>query len=757
MKNTQQAEVFPWNIHFSTGLPEVDAQHRQLVQLLNRLACHLVYGSDAPTAQAALDELADYVSYHFRTEEAVWSEHLPGDPLVLEHRRIHEGFTAHIGSLLERTTEHPEALFQDLLVFLTRWLANHILQDDRHLAAIVRGLQDGLPPGDAKARAGREIDGTAAVLADTIVALYDQFSRNSATMIHEIDLRRRANEELLESRTQLDAIIDSTFDLVWSVDADHFGLKVFNRAAADYILQGYGIPLAPGMTPDSIYPDASLTGYWSDFYKRTLQDGAFTTEYKTLSGARHLRLNFTPLQRNGKVFGVAVFGKDITEHKAAEASIHRLAFYDPLTDLPNRRLFQDRLLLAIAGSRRSRNHSALLVCDLDNLKLLNDARGHAAGDQVIVETAKRLSAIVRSDDTVARQHSDEFVVILNDVGASREEAMRECGTIGRRILESVGQAFHLGAEDYLTTMSIGACLFHGGQPSPDALFQNADTAMHEAKAVGRNTLRFFDPAMKASLESRVSLEAAMRAGFPAQFLLHYQPQLDQAGRVIGAEALVRWQHPVRGLVPPGTFIPIAERIGLILDLGTWVLRAACARLASLRASAGNRDLHLSVNVSAMQFAQPDFVDTVLAALEASGADPHALQLELTESMLVFNVEDVIGKMSSLKSLGVTFSLDDFGTGYSSLSSLKRLPLDQLKIDQSFVRDIQTDPNDAAIARTIIALGRSLGLAVIAEGVETQEQRDFLAAQGCNLYQGYFFSRPLPPDQFEAFLERTARP
>ena len=319
--------------------------------------------------------------------------------------------------------------------------------------------------------------------------------------------------------------------------------------------------------------------------------------------------------------------------------------------------------------------------------------------------------------------------------------MRECGTIGRRILESVGQAFHLGAEDYLTTMSIGACLFHGGQPSPDALFQNADTAMHEAKAVGRNTLRFFDPAMKASLESRVSLEAAMRAGFPAQFLLHYQPQLDQAGRVIGAEALVRWQHPVRGLVPPGTFIPIAERIGLILDLGTWVLRAACARLASLRASAGNRDLHLSVNVSAMQFAQPDFVDTVLAALEASGADPHALQLELTESMLVFNVEDVIGKMSSLKSLGVTFSLDDFGTGYSSLSSLKRLPLDQLKIDQSFVRDIQTDPNDAAIARTIIALGRSLGLAVIAEGVETQEQRDFLAAQGCKPLPGLLLQPP----------------
>ncbi|HWQ08374.1 MAG TPA: bifunctional diguanylate cyclase/phosphodiesterase, partial [Holophaga sp.] len=373
-----------------------------------------------------------------------------------------------------------------------------------------------------------------------------------------------------------------------------------------------------------------------------------------------------------------------------------------------------------------------------------------------LETARRLGAIIRSDDTVARQHGDEFVIILNDVGETREEAIRECSVIGRRILESVGRAFRLDDVDYLTTMSIGGCLFHGGQPSPGELFQNADTAMHEAKAVGRNTLRFFDPAMKVSLESRVSLEASMRAGFPGQFLLHYQPQIDQAGHILGAEALVRWLHPVRGLVPPNQFIPVAEEIGLILDLGAWVLRTACDRLARLRTSPRNQSLHLSVNVSAMQFAQPDFVDTVLASLEASGADPHALELELTESMLVFNVDDVISKMSRLKDLGVTFSLDDFGTGYSSLSSLKRLPLDQLKIDQSFVRDILTDPNDAAIARTIIALGRSLGLAVIAEGVETQEQRDFLATQGCNLYQGYFFSRPLPPDQFEAFLDRTTR-
>ncbi|HWQ08518.1 MAG TPA: hemerythrin domain-containing protein, partial [Holophaga sp.] len=385
MKDMQQAEVFPWSEQFSIGIPAVDAQHKRLVHLLNRLACHLVFGSDAPAAHSALAELTAYVSYHFQTEEAIWAEHVEGDALALEHHRIHEEIKAHLEELPRQASGDPERIFQDLLVFLTRWLAVHILQCDRHLAVVVRGLEAGLPLDEAKAHADREIDGTAAVMADVLITLYDRFSLNSATLIHEIDLRRRANEDLFDSTAQLLAIIDSTADLIWSVETDGFALKVFNRAVSDYFLQGYGLRLAPGMTPEDIYQGTALTRRWREFYEQALRNGPFSTEYQTLSGGRHLQLSFTPLQRDGKPFGVAVFGKDLTEHKAAEASIHQLAFYDPLTNLPNRRLLQDRLLQAIAGSRRSRSHSALLVCDLDNLKLLNDTRGHAAGDQVILE------------------------------------------------------------------------------------------------------------------------------------------------------------------------------------------------------------------------------------------------------------------------------------------------------------------------------------------------------------------------------------
>jgi len=749
----QRTEIFPWSDNFATGIAVIDEQHRQLVELLNQLACHLVFGSDAPTARTALAALTAYASYHFRTEEGIWAKRLAGDPLEASHRGIHEAFKSSLADYLVRDTLESEALIPEILAFLTRWLANHILQCDRHLAAVVLGLERGQALEEASSQAAREMEGTADVLRDAIVALYAHFSTNSLSLIREIESRRLANEALVEAQAQLRAIIDSTFDLVWSVDAETFSLTMFNQAFADYMVKTYGVTLAVGMPSNQVFQDERLLQLWTEFYHKVLSGGTLTTEYRTFTGSRHLHLNLTPLERDGAVFGIAIFGQDITERKAAEASIHQLAFFDPLTNLPNRRLLQDRLRQALAGNARRGGFSALLVGGLDNFKRLNDVRGHSAGDQVLLETARRLGTIVRGNDTIARLGSDEFIIILNDLGTTREAAVQGCEITGQRILESIGQYYQVGDQEYQTTMSLGVCLFHRGLPVPEELLQNADTAMHEAKRVGKNALRFFDPAMKASLESRVSLEGAMRSGFPGQFLLHYQPQIGLGGRILGAEALARWQHPERGMVSPGDFIPLAEETGLILGIGTWVLRTACAELKRLEDSALAAHLQLAVNVSAKQFAQPDFVDTVLAALRDSGADPRRLKLELTESMLMFDVEDVIAKMSTLKAFGVTFALDDFGTGFSSLSALKRLPLDQLKIDQSFVRDIQKNPNDAAIARTVIALGQSLGLAVIAEGVETQEQLDFLASHGCTLYQGYFFSRPLPRDQFEAFLGR----
>ena len=442
---------------------------------------------------------------------------------------------------------------------------------------------------------------------------------------------------------------------------------------------------------------------------------------------------------------------DITERKKAEDRINELAFFDQLTGLPNRTLLMDRLRQAMTASSRNGSFGALLFLDLDKFKTLNDTLGHDMGDLLLKQVAQRLTDCVRAGDTVARLGGDEFVVMLANLSASEAEAATQTEVVGEKILAALNQTYQLKEVAHHSTPSIGATLFRGHLASIEELMKQADLAMYKSKAAGRNALRFFDPDMETSVMERAALEADLREAIEQrQFLLHYQPQLAD-GRLTGCEVLVRWQHPLRGMVSPAEFIPLAEETGLILPLGHWVLEAACRQLAHWAARPATADLTLAVNVSAHQFRQAGFVDQVLAVLKNTGANPQRLKLELTESLLVDNVEDIIGKMFALKAKGVGFSLDDFGTGYSSLAYLKRLPLDQLKIDQSFVRDVLSDPNDAAIARTVIALAASLGLGVIAEGVETEAQRDFLAASGCHAYQGYLFSRPLPVDKFEELL------
>jgi len=440
---------------------------------------------------------------------------------------------------------------------------------------------------------------------------------------------------------------------------------------------------------------------------------------------------------------------DITARKQAEEEINNLAFFDPLTTLPNRRLLLDRLGQALASSTRSGKQGALLFIDLDNFKDLNDNRGHHIGDLLLQQVASRLSACTRAGDTTARLGGDEFVVMLEDLSPNVADAATQARMVGEKILASLNQPYRLAGSGHRSTPSIGIALFCGHQTLIDDLLKRADLAMYQAKAGGRNTLRFFDPDMQAVASARATLESDLReAVLKDQFVLYYQAQVDRNSQPVGAEVLLRWQHPQRGMVSPAAFIPLAEESGLILPLGHWVLETACRQLALWAQNSRLAHLTISVNVSARQFRHPDFVDAVMAVLDHTGARPGQLKLELTESLLVSDVEDIIGKMTALKAVGVGFSLDDFGTGYSSLSYLKRLPLDQLKIDQSFVRDILTEPNDAAIAKMVIALAESMGLSVIAEGVERNEQREFLAHLGCHAYQGYLFGRPLPLADFE---------
>jgi len=535
-------------------------------------------------------------------------------------------------------------------------------------------------------------------------------------------------------------------------DAEAVILRV-NRAFTD--ITGYAAEEAVGQTPRLLrsgrHDAAFYTAMWESIHRSGLWQGEIWNRRK--NGEVYLEwLSITAVKGGaGEVTHYVGTLTDITQRKAAEQEIIRLAFYDPLTRLPNRRLLLDRLQQALAARIRSKREGALLLIDLDNFKTLNDTLGHDIGDILLQQVAQRLAACSREEDTVARLGGDEFVVMLIDLSEASQEAATQIKTVGEKILATLGQPYRLAGYEHYSTPSIGVTLFGDRQLTADELLKQADLAMYQAKSAGRNTLRFFDPDMQAVVTARAAMEADMRQGLrQSDFLLYYQPQVDCAGRLTGAEALVRWQHPQRGLVCPAEFISLAEETGLILLLGHWVLETACNQLVAWAARPKMAHLTVAVNVSVRQFRDTGFVDQVVAVLDHTGANPQKLKLELTESLLVEDVEDTIAKMFALKAKGVSFSLDDFGTGYSSLSYLKRLPLDQLKIDQSFVRNILTDRNDATIAHTIVNLAQSLGLAVIAEGVETEAQRDFLAGHGCDAYQGYFFGRPRPVEAFEQF-------
>jgi diguanylate cyclase (GGDEF)-like protein/PAS domain S-box-containing protein len=440
---------------------------------------------------------------------------------------------------------------------------------------------------------------------------------------------------------------------------------------------------------------------------------------------------------------------DISGRKAAEDEARYLAFYDALTQLPNRRLLVDRLQQVLVNGARSGLTTAVLFVDLDNFKTLNDTRGHEVGDLLLKDVAQRLRSCVREQDTVARLGGDEFVVVLQNLSSDAPEAAAQARTLGELILAQLRQPYELAGHEHHFTASIGVTLLNHQRDSVDEVLKQADMAMYRAKDDGRNTLRFFDPDMQQAVNRRALLETELHNGLRrAQFLLLYQPQVDSQGRVTGAEALVRWQHPVQGMVPPSEFIPLAEESGLILPLGQWVMETALRQQARWQQDPLFAHLSLAINVSARQFLQDDFVAQVLALVQQTGANPAQIKLELTESLLLDNVDSVIATMRALKAHGLGFSLDDFGTGYSSLSYLKRLPLDQIKIDQGFVRDVLLDASDAAIARSIIALAGSLGLSVIAEGVETTAHHQFLLAHGCQAFQGYLFGRPLTLEDFE---------
>jgi len=595
-----------------------------------------------------------------------------------------------------------------------------------------------------------------AKLAEPYGYVLKPFSERELSTVIEMALYKHGAEvKLRESAQYNQAILDNMVDGVITINEmgriesiNDSACRIFGHTPAQVLGRNVAM-LMP--EPHQSHHD----GYLGHF--RSTGEARMMGAPRDVEGLRQdgtvfpMTLSVSSVVRRGKTTFIGLV-RDRSEHQQDLEEIQRLAFYDTLTGLPNRRLLLDRLEQAMLTSGRTGAHGALMFMDLDHFKQLNDALGHDFGDQLLQQVASRLRSCIREGDSVARLGGDEFLVLLESLSAHPLEAATQSEMLAIKILENLGQPYELGKHRYTCTPSIGIVLFLEERNSLKDLLKMADVAMYQAKSSGRNTVCFFDPAMQAAAAGYAALEKDLRKGVAEQeFALHYQVQVNGSGEVTGTEALVRWNHATRGMVSPAQFIPLAEETGLILPLGQWVLEAACEQLVQWASAPATARWTVAVNVSASQFAQAEFQTNVITALKKTGANPRLLKLELTESMLISDVNAVIQKMNAIRTLGVTFSLDDFGTGYSSLSYLKRLPLAQLKIDQSFVRDVLTDPSDAVIARTILALGHNLGLKVIAEGVETAEQHHFLSSLGCDAFQGYYFGRPVLPERLTALI------
>ena len=656
------------------------------------------------------------------------------------------GFFA-IGAPLERSLEAAgQRLLMHLALVAAIALASaliarlYIYRLIEVWATRVRGAIAKIAAGRRDARIGQA----------TGVAELDALSEGIDQMALEIGKREGELQRLsmvIEQSPESIVITDTAGCILYVNEA----FQRITGYARDEVLGRNPRILNGGLTPRATYEQMWATllagEVWRGEFHNVRKDGSAYLELATIAPIK---------DAGGTVTHYVAVKEDITQRKQSEALLHRLAYFDALTGLPNRALLHDRIAQAIRSGVRRESFGMLMLVDIDRFRQLNDTLGHAAGDRLLCEVAARLRASVREEDTVARHGDDDFAVLVERIGETEADALSHAEYVARKLQRTLQQPYVLGGTEgdrHFATLSFGISLFHDGVSSLESLLKQAEVALYRAKQDGRDIVRFFNPEMQAVVDAHARLEARMHEALEANaFRLFFQPQVNRRGVVIGAEALLRWPLDGGVMVSPAEFIPLAEDTGHIVRLGSWVLRSACAQLARWQMNETTRHLKIAVNVSARQFHQPDFVASVKDTVRAAGVDPCRLELELTESAILSDMDETIRRMNELRALGIRFALDDFGTGYSSLSYLKRLPLDQLKIDQSFVRDMAEDEGSEAIVLAILSLSHALGLEVVAEGVERPEQRDFLRHHGCDCFQGYLFGKPLPMEAWGDFLE-----
>lgn len=622
----------------------------------------------------------------------------------------------------------------------------------RYAAALAR-----LSPANAIVNAGIVLVGKNGLALPINLSVKAISGADGKALRHLCLLFNDGDRAQTEERLRIAATVFQSIEGMMVTDCNGIILNV-NRAFT--AITGYSADEVIGRRPSVLSSGRHDKGFFAAMWADLARKGAWTGEIwnRRKDGEiypEHLTITAVSSPEGVVTNYVGTF-VDITESKVAIEKIEHLAFYDPLTGLPNRRLLIERLQHAPNSSARNGMSIGILYIDLDDFKNVNNTLGHDTGDQLLRQVGERLSSCVRKGDTVARLGGDEFVVVLENLSEQKLKAASQAEVIGQKILATLNHPYTLGKHEVHNSPSVGATLLHDGEKAVEDVLKQADIAMYQAKKAGRNTIRFFDPLMQISIDARAKLEFELhRAIESGQFELYYQIQVSGTSHPLGAECLIRWLHPVHGMIAPDQFVPLAEETGMILPIGLWVLETACARLEEWEADPSTRNLVLSVNVSARQLRQKTFVDQVRDAIRRHHINPQRLQLEITESMLLEDIEDTIDKMDALQGDGIRFSLDDFGTGYSCLQYLKRLPLNQLKIDRSFIRNLATDASDQVIVGTIIAMATSLRLAVIAEGVETETQRKYLLDRGCRQYQGYLFGKPMPVKEFEASLKRES--